>query len=76
MKQTQTLFTTQSAVKFGDLTKRHMLTHAPAGCTLAGPMYLTWNQRRLGTVEYQAWFCQSLGFEPPCLAPYAGQQLL
>ena len=50
-----------------------MLTHSPAGCMLAGPMYLTWNQRRLGTVEYQAWFCQSLGFEPPCLAQYAGQ---
>ena len=50
-----------------------MLTHSPAGCTLAGPMYLTWKQLRLGRVEYQAWFCQQLGLEPPCLAPYAGQ---
>ena len=57
----------------GNVPKRHMLTHSPAGCTLAGPMYLTWNKRRLGPVEYQAWFCQQLGFEPPCLAPYAGQ---
>ena len=57
----------------GNAPKRHMLTHSPAGCTLKGPIYLIWNQRRLGTVEYQAWFCQSLGFEPPCLAPYAGQ---
>ena len=40
---------------------------------LAGPMYLTWKQPRLGRVEYQAWFCQQLGLEPPCLAPYAGQ---
>jgi len=49
--------------------KRHMLTHSPAGCTLTGPMYLTWKQLRLGQVEYQAWFCQQLGLEPPCLAP-------
>ena len=48
-------------------------THSPAACMLAGPMYLTWKQPRLGRVEYQAWFCQQLGLEPPCLAPYAGQ---
>ena len=57
----------------GNAPKRHMLTHSPAGCTLAGPMHLTWNRLRLGQVEYQAWFCQQLGLEPPCLARYAGQ---
>jgi len=24
-------------------------------------------------VEYQAWFCQQIGLEPQCLAPYTGQ---
>jgi hypothetical protein len=57
----------------GNVPKRHTLTHSPAACMLAGPMYLTWKQHRLGRVEYQAWFCQQCGLEPPCLAPYAGQ---
>jgi hypothetical protein len=57
----------------GNAPKRHMLTHSPAACMLAGPMYLTWKQPGLGRIESQAWFCQQLGLEPPCLAPYAGQ---
>ena len=56
----------------GNAPKRHMLTHSPAGM-LTGPMYLTWN---LLSVQYQAWFCQQLGVEPPCLAPYAAPLLL
>ena len=51
----------------GNAPKRHMLTHAPAGCMLAGPMYMTCQKPRLGKPEYQAWFCQQLGLEPPCL---------
>ena len=43
------------------------------GCTLAGPMYVTWNQLQLGQAEYQTWFCQQLGLESPCPARYAGQ---
>ena len=30
-------------IRGSDLTKRHMLTHAPAAC-IAGPMYLTWSR--------------------------------
>ena len=44
----------------GNAPKRRMLTHAPAACMIAGPMYLTWTQPRLGKAEYQAWFCQQL----------------
>ena len=57
----------------GNAPKRHMLTHAPAGCMLAGPMYMTWQKPRLGKPEYQAWFCQQLGLEPPCLTAHLGQ---
>ena len=62
-----------AAAGAGNAPKRHMLTHAPAGCTLAGPMYMTWRKPRLGKTEYQAWFCQQLGLEPPCLTPHLGQ---
>ncbi len=38
--------------------KRHMLTYSPAGCTLTGPMYLTWKQLlniRHGSASSSGW---------------------
>jgi hypothetical protein len=36
----------------GNGPERHVLTHSPAACMLAGPMYLTLKQHHLGRVEY------------------------
>ena len=66
----------------GNAPKRHMLTHSPAGCTLAGPMYLTWNQLRLGrssirrgSVSNLVWSRRALHGTPGNIAPVADSRL-